>query len=102
MQRISEEFLDPAAAQANDVRMFLLESCLVVVLVAGVMHQIELIHQPAHLEQFERPVNRYAVQLRIFRFGELVQRLGIQVLPGLINQIQEDLALPRQADASLP
>ena len=43
-----------AAAQADDVRVLLLQAGFVIMLIAGVMHQVQLVHQAAFLEQFER------------------------------------------------
>src|SRR2546429_5916729 len=45
LQQIPEKFLDLTAAQTDDMSMLLLQARFVVVLVAIVMHQIELIYQ---------------------------------------------------------
>jgi len=66
VQRLPEKLFDFAAAQANYVRVFLLEPRLVVVLVSAIMHQVQLIHQPAALQHLERAIDRHAIQLRIF------------------------------------
>src|SRR5260370_5524439 len=60
VQRLPKILFDAPAAQADDVRVFLLEACLVVVLVALVVHQVQLVHEAADLEQFERAVDRHA------------------------------------------
>src|ERR1700722_15164024 len=44
LQGFAEKLFHLAAAHANHVRMFLFEARLVVVLVAPVVHQVELIH----------------------------------------------------------
>ena len=41
--------------------MFLLQAGFVVVLVAIVMHQVQLVDQAARLQQLERPVNRHPI-----------------------------------------
>ena len=69
------------------------------VLVAVMVHQVQLVHQSARLEKLERAVNGDAVQLGIFLTRERVQALGIQVLAGLIDQIEQDLALAREPHA---
>src|ERR1700733_519889 len=51
LQQIAEELFDLATTQANHVGMFLFQPGLVVVLVAVVMHQVQLIHQAACLEE---------------------------------------------------
>ena len=47
LERLAEVFFDFSAAQADDMRVFFLEACLVIMLIAGVVHQVELIDQPA-------------------------------------------------------
>src|SRR5258708_1087472 len=96
VQRFPEILFDAPAAQADDVRVFLLEARFVVVLVALVVHQVQLVHESADLEELERAVDGDAVQLRIFLFGELIELLGVEVLAGFVDQIEEDLALSRQ------
>src|SRR5271156_3474523 len=44
LQRFSEELLDPAAAEADYVRMFLFRARLVIMLIAAVMHEVEFVH----------------------------------------------------------
>ncbi len=100
-QQVAEKLLDSAAPQADDVRVFLLETRFVVVLIAVVMHQVQLVHQAAGLEQLERAVDGDAVDFGIFFARQLKQALGIQVLAGLVDQVQQNLALPRQPDALL-
>ena len=101
LQQIAEELFDFAAAQANHVGMFLFQPSLVVVLVAVMMHQVQLVHQAARLQQLQRPVNGDAIQFRIFFTREREQAFGIQMLAGLIDQIQQDLPLAREAYALL-
>ena len=98
---VAEELLNLAAAQADHVRVLLLQPRLVVVLVAVVVHQVQLVHQAAGLEQLQRPVDGHAVQLGIFFARQLEQTLGIQMLAGLIDQIEQNLALAREPHASL-
>src|SRR5271155_836469 len=47
LKRIPEELLDLAAAQADDVRVLLLQARFVIMLIAVMMHQIQLVHQAA-------------------------------------------------------
>ena len=100
-EEIAKEFLDFAAAQANHVGMFLLEARFVIVLVAVVMHQVQLVHQAACFQQLERPVDCDPVQLGVFFARQFEQALGVQMLAGLVDQIEQNLALPRQPDAAL-
>ena len=97
LQQVAEELLDFAAAQANHVGMFLFQARFVIVLVAVMMHQVQLVHQAAGLQQLECAVDGDAVELRIFFAGELVEALGVQVLAGLIDQIEQDLAAAASA-----
>ena len=101
LKRLAEIFLNLAAAQANDVRVFLLEARFVIMLIARMMHQIELIDQAAFFKQFERPVDRDAIEFRIFFLGELIKTLGIEMKAGVIDQIEQDPALASQPDATL-
>ena len=65
------------------------------------VHQVQLVHQAAFLEQFQRPVHRHAIEFGIFFARQLIQALGIQMLAGLIDQVEQDLALPREPHALL-
>ena len=101
LQQVAEELFDFAAAQANHMGMFLFQPRLVVVLVPVVMHQIQLVHQAAGLQELERPVNGDPVQFRIFFAREREQTLGIQMLAGLIDEIEQNLPLAREPNALL-
>ena len=101
LQQVAKELFDFAAAQANHVGMFLFQPRLVVVLVAIVMHQVQLVHQAACLQQLQRPVHGDAVQLRIFFARQREQTFGIQMLAGLIDQIEQNLPLAREPNALL-
>src|SRR5581483_6318035 len=68
LQRLAEKFLDFSAAHTNDVRVLLLEASLVVMLVAAVMHQVELVDEPALLEKFQGAIDGDPIELGIFFF----------------------------------
>ena len=56
------------------MRMFLFAPRLVVVLLARLMHEVELVHQAAFLQQLQRAVDGDAVQFRVFLFRQLERR----------------------------
>src|SRR5713226_2066917 len=97
LKRLTEKFFDLTAAQADDVRVLLLEAGFVVVLVAAVMHQVELIDEAAGLEHFQGAIDGHPVDLRVLLFGQLKQPLGIQMLARFIDQLEQNLALAREA-----
>ena len=99
LQRLAEKLFHLAAAQADDVGVLLLEASLVIMLIAAVMHEVELIHQPAFLEHLERAIDSDAVELGIFLLGQLVEAIGIQMLAGLVDEFEQDLPLPGEAHA---
>src|SRR5689334_19313686 len=76
--------------------VLLLEAALVVMLVALEMQQIELIDQAAGLQELESPIDRDPIELGVFLFGELVERFGVQMLAGAIQQVQQNAALARK------
>ena len=88
LQEIPKKFLDPATPETDDVRMFLLQTRLVVVLVSAVMHQIQLIHQPARFEELQRAVHGDAVKFGVDFLGQLIEPLGIQMLARFVDQIK--------------
>src|SRR5579872_6289746 len=88
LQRFAEKLFHLAAAQADDVSVLLLQPRLVVMLIDAVVHEVELIHQAAFLQHFQRPIDGDAVDLRIFFLGQLVKPVGVQMLTGLIDQLQ--------------
>jgi len=101
LKRLAEIFLDFAAAQADDMGVLLLEARFIIVLIAGVVHQVELVDEPAFFEEFERPIDGDAVELGIFFLGELVETLGIEVEAGMVDQVKQDAPLASQPDATL-
>jgi RNA polymerase sigma-70 factor, ECF subfamily len=101
LQRIAKVFLHLAAAQANDMSVLALHAGFVIVLVAVFVEKIEFVDKTRFLEHLERAVNSYAVQLRICLPSPQIEGFGIQVLPALVNEIEQNLALPGEADATL-
>jgi hypothetical protein len=83
------------------VGVFLLATGFVVVLLAGLMHEVEFIHEAAFLEQLEGPVDGDSIQLRVFFFRELKEALRIQMLTRLVDEIKKDFALAREPYATL-
>ncbi len=81
--------------------MLLLHARLVVVLISAEMHQIQFVDQTALLQHFQRAVNGNAVELGILFARKVIQRLGVEMLAGFIDQIEQNLALPRKAHAPL-
>ena len=81
------------------MRVLLFQAGFVVVLVAFVVHEIQLIHHAAGFQHFQRAVDGNAVEFRIFCLGQLIQTLGIQMLAGLIDQLEQNLALAGKAHA---
>ena len=67
------------------MRVLLLHARFVIVLVAAIVHQVELVHQPALLQEFEGAVDRDSIQLGIPQLGQLKESLGIQVLAALVD-----------------
>jgi len=96
LQRFAEKFLHFTAAEADHVRMFLLAPRLVIMLLSRLVHQIQLIDQPAFLQQLQCAVDGDAIQFRIFLFRHLIQPLGVEMLPGLIDEVEQNLPLARQ------
>jgi hypothetical protein len=82
---LAEKLFDFAAAEANDVGVFLLEAGFVVVLVAAVVHEVEFIDESAVLEHFQRAVDGDAIELGILSLGETKEFLGIEVFSGTID-----------------
>ena len=96
-QRLTEEFLDFAAAETDNVCMLLFAPRLVVVLLARMMHQVKLVNQTAFLQELQRAVHGDAVQLRIALAGELAEAIGIEMFAGFVEKIEQDFALAREA-----
>jgi len=84
------------------VGMLLLHPRFVEVLIAAYVHEVQLIHQAARLQHFERAIHRNPVQLGVFLFGELIKRLRIEVFAGAVQQIEQDPALAREPHSAFP
>src|SRR6266852_5516078 len=95
LQRLAEKLFNFAASQTDHVRMLLLHARFVIMLVPAVMHQVQLIHQTALLQQLERAIHRDPVELGIPQLGQLEETLGIQVLAALVDKFEEQRALAR-------
>lgn len=102
LQGLAEEFLDLAAPEADDVRVLLLHPRFVVVLVAADVHQVKFVDEAAGFEHLEGAVDGDAIELGVLLFGHEVQPLGVEVLSGFVDEVEQDLPLPGKADASLP
>ena len=50
LKRRAEIFFDFAAAEADDMRVFFLEARLVIMLIAGVVHQVEFVDESTFFE----------------------------------------------------
>jgi len=96
LQWLPKKFLDFAAGQTNDVRVFLLAPSLVVVLFARLMHQIKLIHQTALLQQLESPIDSDAIELGVLLPRHSIKPFSVEVFPGFVDQIEQNLALTRE------
>ena len=76
--------------------MFLLEARLVIVFFAFEVSQIQLVYQAAFLKQFERPIDRNAIELGILLFGHLIETLGVQMQARVVDQLKQQTALARE------
>lgn len=81
--------------------MLLLHARLVVVLLAIEVHQIQFVYQPAGLQHLQRPVNSHPVDFGILFLGKMEQIIRVKVLRRLVNQVEQNLPLPRQSHSSL-
>jgi hypothetical protein len=93
-ERFAEKLFDFAATQADDVGVLALHPSFVVVLIAGVVHEVEFVDQTANLEHFERSIDGDAIEFGVLEARHLVKAFGIQMLAGLIDQVQQNFALP--------
>jgi len=101
LERLPEKLLYFSAAETDDVGVFAFHPGLVVVLIAVNMHEVELVHQSARLQHFQRPIHRHPVEFGIDLFGHFIQPFSVEVLPRFVDQLKQDLALPGEPDAPL-
>ncbi len=101
LQRLAEEFLHAAAPQADHVSVLLLEAGFVIVLVAAVVHQVELVHQPARLQHLQRAIHRDAIDFRVAFLGHAIELVDIQVGARAVDQFEQNLALAGEANPPL-
>ena len=100
-QGLAVVLLDLAAAQADHVGVLLLHAGLVVVGLALPMHEVELIHQTRILEELERAVDRDTVDFGVAFSGQAIEPVRVQVGAGALQQLEQDAALPGQAQPLL-
>ena len=101
VQRLAVKLFHFSAPQADDMRVLLLHPRFVIVLVALVVHQVQLVHQLTFLKHLEGSVDGDPVDLRIELLGPLIELFGVQVLPGLVDQLEKDQPLTREPDPPL-
>jgi|GEM_PF-1171689 len=101
LQRITEVFFHFAATQADHVGVLPLHAGFIVVLVAVFVEQVKLVDKTRFLEHLQCAVNGDSVQLGIRLAGLYIEGFCIEVLPTLIDEIEQNLALPGEADAAL-
>ena len=99
LQRFAEKLLDFPTAKADHMRVILFAPRFVVMLLARLVHEVEFVNEAAFFQEFQRAVHGDPVELRIAFLGQLKQPFGVEMLPGLVDQIEEDLPLPRQLHA---
>jgi hypothetical protein len=71
------------------------------VLVAFVMEQVELVDQAFLLKDFEGAVNGDAIDSRVALLGQFVELVGVEVDVRLVDQLEQQLALPGEPNAVL-
>jgi hypothetical protein len=101
LQWLAKKLFHFAAAEADHVRMLLLAPGLIIVLLPGLVHKIELVDQAALLEQLQCAVDGDAIQLRVFLFRELIKTLRVEMLARLVDEVEQDLPLARQTHTAL-
>jgi len=69
LQRLSEKLFHLAAAQANHVRVLLLQPRFVIMLVAPIMHQVQFVDQAAGLQHLQGAVHCNPVELGVLLLG---------------------------------
>src|SRR5207248_1432945 len=62
---------------------------------------VELVHQAAGFEHLQGAIDGHAVNLGILLFGELKKPFGVEMLAGLVDKVQQNLPLAREAEALL-
>ncbi len=99
LQGLPEKFFDLSATQTDDVSVFGLESRFVVMLIAAVMHQVELIDESTLFEHLQGAVDGDAVEFGVFLFGKFEERVGIEVFARFVDQFKKDFPLTCEPDA---
>jgi hypothetical protein len=101
LENIAHEFHDLATAQASHVDVIAIQLALIIMPLSVDMHQIEFVNQSVALEQFQRAVDRAAVDAGV-QFLRLAQKLSrIQMFGGRLHHAQNGSALLGHADSAL-
>lgn len=80
--------------------MVALRTSLVEVALALDVRQVKLVHQPLPLQKSERSIYGHAIDLGIDAHGLAQNLRGVELLAGRLDDLQNDAALTRQADAA--
>jgi len=101
LQRLAKKLFHFSASETDNMGVLTLHSRLVIVLIATHVHQVELINQPAGLQHFKSAIDGNPIELRIDLLRHFIEALGIQMFPGSVNQLEQNLPLPGESDTSL-
>jgi len=100
LEKLALHFAHFAAAQASHVNVVARPVAFVIVPVTVNVQQVELIQQAMALEHFERAIDGHAMHPRIHLLRALQQRIGGEVLFGLVHDVQQNAPLPREPHAA--
>ncbi len=76
-----------------------LQTGLVVMLFAVVVQQIEFVDHAFLFQYFERAVDGNPVDFRVSLLGQLEQLIGVQVPMSIVDNLEQQLALPGESNS---
>jgi hypothetical protein len=100
VEQITLELLYATATKTGHVHMIALRTALIKVALALYVQQIEFINESLPFQQSERAIDGHAINAGI-DFGGLAQDLrGVEMLTGILDDLQNDSALVRKSNSS--
>ena len=87
-----------SAAQTGDVNVVAQAVAFVIVLVAANVEKVKLVDEAVALEHIERAIDGDAMDVRIDFLGAFENGSGVEVLVGVVHDLNENAALSSEAN----
>jgi hypothetical protein len=98
---VAFEFADLAAAQTGHVNVIARAMGFVIVAITAQMQQVEFVDEAVFFEQIDGAVDSDEMHVLVQFLGALEDLIDVEMLFGVVHDLEDDAALAREADAAV-